>query len=179
MHFISHAKKQLTLTLDLAKQVRSITYSDRYQLLFVACFELEVSVFELNPVHCDFIRKESRIKGDSVMVFVKKRPNSSTLITYDETKCLKLWNIVDMVCYQSVQTHLYTPIQVAVCLYQRLIVAVHRLGDYRFVEAPTQEKKAVEALTIFDEALYLAVNGTIRCVSLRTGKCEQILETGE
>jgi hypothetical protein len=37
----------------------------------------------------------------------------------------------------------------------------------------------VEALTVFDETLYLAVNGTIRCVSLRTGKTDQILSISE
>lgn len=179
LHFVSHPKKQLTATLELVEPVRSISYSDRYQLMFVGCFQMEVHIYELDPIHCDFSRKESRIKCSHIVVCVRKRPNSSTLVTYDESNSLKLWNVVDMVCYQTVRTDTYTPLQAIICLHDKLVVGVYRLGDYEFTATASQEKKMVEALTLFEDTLYLAVNGTIRCVSLCTGKTTQILETNE
>lgn len=97
------------------------------------------------------------------------------MLTYDDGNLIKLWNIVDMVCYQTVHIHTYTPIQAIVCLHERLIVGVYRLGDYEFTHHTPPEKRIVEALTYHDERLYVAVSGTIRCINIRTGKTDQIL----
>lgn len=67
-----------------------------------------------------------------VVSIVSKRPNSTTLVTYDEGKNIKLWNIVDMVCYQTIQTDTFHPFQTMICLTQRLVVGIRRLGDYEF-----------------------------------------------
>jgi hypothetical protein len=80
-----------------------------------------------------------------------------------------------MVCYQTIHTDTHTPIQAMVCLHHRLVVGAYRLGDYEFTARAEHEKKMVEALTVHDVTLYVAVNGTIRCISLKTGKTEQIL----
>ena len=85
----------------LATNIRSISYSDSYHMLFLASFDLKASLYSLNLCFCDFEEKESRIASKGLISLIAHKPNSEVVLTFDDLKVLKLWNIKEMTCYQS------------------------------------------------------------------------------
>lgn len=179
-------KKEKRVNISLSNAgVHSLQYFDTFQVLVTAGYENSISLWSVNPIHFDYA-KVGRLVGHSAMVtaieVIEKTP---MIISADDIGDIKVWDIRNLTCVQTLETGSRTSITRLISMYNiaKVCFVGSRVNMLEFEDAYEIKSKAtrvelqrpvrIEYNSSMNEFV-LCTNKEIRFIDITTGCVKKI-----